>query len=288
VIRSLLIAGALVTVAAAATPALAQQGIGGSPPRFGENAPRNYESPQRFALEIKFGPYSPNIDQSPHLGEIGGHPFDDVFPHAPGKTRPPGRLLTQVEFDYQFLHKSWGSLGVGHTIGYYRRTSHAFQYKDALNTPPDPCYPVETCQRSGDGTSFNMVPVSLLLVYRFDYLARRWKIPFVPYVKGGLGYYMWWIENGGGFLSFAHYNDPKSMRKETAYGGTWGYVLNPGGAFLLDVIDPSAAKTIDAELGINHTYLFCEFHYADISGFGANDKMNLSDMTLNAGISFEF
>ena len=23
---------------------------------------------------------------------------------------------------------------------------------------------------------------------------------------------------------------------------------------------------MDAELGINHTYLFCEFHYADITG----------------------
>jgi hypothetical protein len=65
-------------------------------------------------------------------------------------------------------------------------------------------------------------------------------------------------------------------------------VLNPGGAFLLDVIDPSAAKTVDAELGINHTYLFCELHYADIRGFGASNKMNLSDLTLNAGLSFEF
>jgi len=284
VIRSLLTAAATLTavLAAGAQPALAKEGIGGTPPTFAENAPRNYESPQRFAFELKFGPYSPNIDASPHLGGLNGKPFADLFPPDKG-SRPPGRLLTQVEFDYQFLHRWWGNLGVGHTIGYYRRNTHALKY-----VSPDPPVSCTTdCEGSGDITSLNVVPVSLLFVYRFDYFAQRWKIPFIPYFKGGIAYYMWWIENGGGFFSFAHYADG-SGKDETAFGGTWGYVLNPGGAFLLDVIDPGAARTIDAELGINHTFLFCEFHYADISGFGANNKMNLSDMTLNAGIGFEF
>ena len=103
-----------------------------------------------------------------------------------------------------------------------------------------------------------------MAVYRFDYLAQHWKIPFVPYFKIGLAYYVWWIENGGGFLSIAQYTPPGATSSQGGWGGTFGWVMNPGGAFLLDVLDPSAAKTIDAELGINHTYLFCEFHYADI------------------------
>ncbi|HEX9101821.1 MAG TPA: hypothetical protein VF997_06440, partial [Polyangia bacterium] len=60
--------------------------IGGNPPpAFGENASRHYESPQRFAVELKFGPYSPNIDASQG---VHGTPFADLFPPANGKTRP--------------------------------------------------------------------------------------------------------------------------------------------------------------------------------------------------------
>jgi hypothetical protein len=272
-----------------AARASAQEGIGGNPPGFGENPQRHYESPQRFAVELKFGPYSPNIDASQGLH---GTPFADLFPPDAGKTRPPGKLLTQVEFDYQFLRRSWGNFAIGNTAGYYRRTTHSFAYvtDPTTGSPTTACTSgaAGNCVRSGDTTALNIVPLSIMAVYRFDYLARRWKIPFVPYVKVGLAYYIWWIENGGGFLSIAQFTPPGSTSSQGGWGGTFGWVANPGGAFLLDVLDPSAAKTIDAELGINHTYLFCEFHYADISGFGAAGKMNLSDTTLNAGISFEF
>lgn len=282
------VAAALCVVAARAH---AEDAIGGYPPRFGENAPRNYESSQRFAVEIKFGPYSPNIDASPGLH--GNHPFADLFPPNAGKTRPPGRLLTQVEFDYQFLRKPWGNLGIGNTAGYYRRTTHSFAYNSDPTTgnPTQACTvgsDTNACMRSGDTTALNIVPLSIMAVYRFDYLARRFKVPFVPYFKIGLAYYVWWIENGGGFLSISQYTPAGSTSSQGGWGGTLGWVMNPGGAFLLDVLDPTAAKVIDAELGINHTYLFCEFHYADISGFGAANKLNLSDTTLNAGLAFEF
>jgi hypothetical protein len=279
-------------IACAAAHAAAEEPIGGMPaPSFGENAPRNYQSSQHFAAEIKFGPYSPNIDKSNGLAP-GRTPFADLFPADTGKTRPPGRLLTQIEFDYQFFRRWYGNFGIGHTIGYYRRTTHSFAYNNAADgSPSQPCDnkdPNNQCIRSGDSTALNIVPLSIMGVYRFDYLAQRWKIPFVPYFKIGLAYYVWWIENGGGFLSIAQYTPPGSTSSQGGWGGTFGWVMNPGGAFLLDVLDPSAARTVDAELGINHTYLFCEFHYADITGFGAANKMNLSDLSLNAGLAFEF
>ena len=55
------------------------------PPRFGENPPRSYESSQRFAVELKFGPYSPNIDASPGLN---GSTFADLFPPDNGTDAP--------------------------------------------------------------------------------------------------------------------------------------------------------------------------------------------------------
>ena len=47
-------------------------------------------------------------------------------------------------------------------------------------------------------------------------------------------------------------------------------------------------QAVDDEIGLNHSYLFCELHYAMVDGFGAKDKMNLSDLTFNAGLMFEF
>jgi hypothetical protein len=283
-----LVAFALGTVAA--PRAHADEGFG-IPAPFGENPSRDYRSSQWFNFELKFGPYSPNIDASQGLN--GRTPFADLFPPDPGKTRPPGKLLTQLEFDFQFWHRWYGNFGIGHSIGYYRRTSHAFAYNtdQATGNMMVPCNnadPNNQCVRAGDETALNIVPLTILGVYRFDYLAERWKIPFVPYFKLGLAYYIWWINDGNGFFSLAQFTPPGSTQSQSGWGGTWGWVMNPGGAFLLDVLDPSAARTIDAELGINHSYLFCELNYANITGFGAPGKMNLSDLTLNAGISFEF
>ena len=54
------------------------------------------------------------------------------------------------------------------------------------------------------------------------------------------------------------------------------------------VIGGGRPAYVIAEIGINHTYLFCELHYADVDGFRAQNRMNLSDLTFNAGIAFEF
>ncbi len=236
------------------------------------------------------GSYSPNIDSSPGLH--GAHPFSDLF-NPQGKTgRPPGRLLTSIEFDVQFLHKI-GSLGIGTSIGYYRRTTHSFEYPGGGEPMVAPsgsfqyCM-VPNCVRSGDQTALNIIPLEAMLVYRFDYLMLRYRVPFVPYMKLGLAYYIWIIENGGGAGSFSTWISPDGKSKDRGYGGTFGWVLNPGLAFQLDVLDPTAARVMDAELGINHAYLFAELHYADISGFGAANKMVLSDTTWNVGLSFEF
>jgi hypothetical protein len=290
--RTRFVVAALACVCVCTGIAMADEGSGDAPPAFGENAPHNYESPQRFNLEIKFGPYSPNIDASPGLT---GTPFADLFPPDKGKTRPPGRLLTSVEFDYEFLHRRWGTLAVGHTAGYYRRTTASLQYATVNGNDMVSCTFGSTtapCMLStGDTTALNILPLSIEAVYRFDYFAQRYHIPFVPYFKIGLAYYIWWIENGGGAFSIAHFDYTGSDGKthsDSGFGGTLGWVMHPGGAFLLDVIDLAAARVMDAELGINHTYLFCEFSYAAINGFGAAGKMNLSDTTLNAGLAFQF
>ena len=269
---------ALAALLAFSTVARAETGSS-SQPKFGENPSKSYMSSQWFAFELKFSPYSPMIDSSDGLT---GKPFQELFTPQSSQHRPDSRLLTQVEFDFQFLHKH-GSLGIGVTAGFARRTSHSYDYADAAGAVP--CT-VGSCTRSGDQTALNVMPFSGLLVYRWDWLALRHHVPLVPYFKVGIAYYVWWIENGSG--STTSFTDPNTGHKDNGYGGTWGFVLNPGLSFLLDVIDPSAAKTMDAELGINHTYLFVELHYADVSGLGQKGRLNLSDTTFNTGLAFEF
>jgi hypothetical protein len=270
--------------------ARADEPYGGGAPTFGENPAKDYQSSQYFAFELKFGPYSPNIDSSAGLK---GTPFSDLFNPQGTTGRPPGHLLTTLELDAQ-LFKRFGTLAIGTAVGYYRRTTHSFVYPPSATGMPQvlngmvvDCA-VPNCVRSGDETALNILPLELLLVYRFDVLALRYKVPLVPYFKIGLAYYIWWIENGGGFLSISEFTDPATGKKSSGYGGTFGWVLKPGISLLLDVLDPPAARTIDAELGINHTYVFAELNYLNIDGFGSSDKLTLSDLTWNVGLAFEF
>ena len=250
-------------------------------PRFGENPRRDYQSSQHFAFELKFGPYSPNIDASPGLN--GKTPFADLFPPDTGKTRPPGSLLTQVEFDYQFLHKWYGNFAIGNSVGYYRRTTHSFAYNadpatGSLNAPCSrPTTTNNLCVRSGDQTALNIVPLSIMarLPLRLPGAALQDPVRAVRQARPRL-LRLVDRERRRLRLDRAVHAARRARQSQGGWGGTLGWVVNPGGAFLLDVLDPSAAREIDAELGINHTYLFCEFHYADISGFGAANKMNLS------------
>ena len=257
-----------------------------------DDTPISYESPQQFALEIKFGLYSPNIDSTTGLK---GTPFSDLFVSQYGTNvhqRPPGQLLTSLEFDWQFWH-AFGSLGVAASVGIQRRNSHAFQYAGIAG---DVSCTVPNCSRSSDTTTLSVMPISLELVYRFDVLALRWHIPLVPYIKAGIGYFLWWIENGSGAVSQMVDLKTKAVTNtgtcgfggDCGIGGSFGIVLHPGVALLLDALDPSAARTMDNELGINHTYLFFELNYAWVNGFNSSTKLNLSDTAWNTGLAFEF
>ena len=248
-----------------------------------------YRSPQRFAFEVKFGPYLPDVDETKGLT---GHPFEETFGtlkpldngNFKGFSRPRSALLTTVEFDWQIWHR-FGSLGFGVSAGIMRRTGAGWN----TNANGSPCQFVidtrQVCTRSGDRTAFSVLPLTLELVYRFDVLAKRWRVPLVPYLKGGIGYYVWWAESANGLVS---------SQGSRGLGGVFGLVAHPGLAFLLDIIDPAASQVIDSELGINHVYLFAELNYGWVNGFGTGTprllagNINLSDLTWNAGISFEF
>ena len=62
----------------------------------------------------------------------------------------------------------------------------------------------------------------------------------------------------------------------------------PGLAIDLSAIDWRAARSIDQEIGLNRVTAFVEFNGSFINGFGAANKLDLSDTSLSAGLGFEF
>lgn len=271
------------------------------------------ESPQHFAVEVKFGPYVPHLDDAQWLN--GRTPFSDHFgdPADEKGALPHRGLLSKVEFDYQFWNK-FGSFGIGLESGYYGIEAPSFTVLSGTkmvngssvtvrqscqvtagdgnsrmySVPGRPNLPYDSCV-SGDTDKFNVVPIAVMLIYRFDVLSKRYRIPIIPYMKVGFAYYIWWFGNSN---SFASQYDVTTASGETetrsAAGGTMGVVLHPGLALDLSALDPRAARAIDQEIGLNRVAAFVELDAALVNGFNQGRALNLSDTTVSAGLSFEF
>ena len=216
-----------------------------------------FRSPQRFAFELRFGPYRPDVDS-----EFGGHrtPYKDYF----GDSR---KLMTQIELDYEFFH-GFGSLGAGVGVGFFTVSGQA-PAGDG------------TGALTGDSSTFKVFPLSLSAVYRFDVLSEKRKIPIVPYGKIGLDYAYWQITNGNGDIA-------SDGTGGTGRGGTTGWHAAGGVALVLDALDPDAARDFDADLGVNHTALVFEYRYANISGLGSANRLHVGDTSWSLGIMLEF
>jgi hypothetical protein len=245
-----LLTGALAValLAVAGRPARAQ-------PMLAEEASR-LRTPQHFALEMRFGPYRPDVDS-----EFAGRaPYREFFGDG-------NKLMMQLELDYQIFQK-FGSAGIGFGIGYFAVTGKAFDGRGSGT-------------RTADDSTLKIFPLSLSAVYRFDVLYEQRGIPLVPYAKLGLDYAIWQVTDGNGEIA----TDGVGGR---ARGGTLGWHGAVGVSLILDFIDPDAAKVFDSEMGVNHTHLFFELNHYDISGLGQSNRMHLGDNTWTMGLMFEF
>jgi len=237
-------------------------------------------SPREYAIEARFGLYTPNIDSE----------FSKTTPHADvfGSKRRP---MWQIEFDWEFLQE-FGTLSLGGVIGYYKENAQACQLtglkpdgtcpvvKDPVTGEIDP-----SSGRSGDNTGLRLIPLAVLLVYRMDEAANHWHIPLVPYAKIGLNYTIWTITNGNGDVALFDDNNGHSSKGQ---GGTMGWQAAVGLSLRLDFIDPGAARGFDADSGVNHTYAFFELAHVDGSGLYRKDVLRVGDNTWFAGLMFEF
>jgi hypothetical protein len=217
------------------------------------------ESPRYGSFELGAGMYRPSIDAQAGLGSP--LPYEQIF--GSGRRWMLRVGVSRAIFTYP------GSLEVGFRTGFFRASGNSLQV--------DPATGAITAAKSGDTTTFNVVPTSVTLTYRFDLLADRYGIPFAPYGRAALERYNWWVTGGSGGTS--------------KIGATNGYSFTGGVAFLLDILDSGLSRELDADTGINHTYLFADATKSWVKDFGSSTSWDLSDtkrVSFAFGILFVF
>lgn len=187
--------------------------------------------------------------------ELRGGPYspnsDPVAMLYPDDSGP----MLAVEFDVMFLRIPYvGRVGVGMGLGWARLTDKAL---DAT-----------TMMRTDEEIVLTVIDIPVMGVLRIDALSRELDIPLLLTGKLGVDFVLWDEDKG-----------------ETQSGSGLGIGLRWGvnAALELDFFDRAAARSLDEEWGINHTYLFFEYW-----GSTAEDDFALGDQTWSIGLGFLF
>jgi hypothetical protein len=215
------------------------------------------ESPVHGSVELQLGSYRPDIDGEFSATNRPG-PYEDAF----GGKRP---LMWHLLLS-KALWRGAGTFEAGVGVGFFRQSGRGIFAAGA-----------QLGQPSGDKTTFNIVPTSLALTWRFDLLLDRWNVPIVPFARASLERYNWWVTDGTG-------STVKS-------GATNGYSYGGGLGLALDFFDPMLGRELDSETGVNHAMLVLELKKTAVDDFGSGSSWNLSDtnaMTLSFGLGFVF
>jgi len=207
-------------------------------------------SPRGWNLELRFGPYRPDVDSEFADRGQDARPFEQLFSSS-------RRLMMQLELDRQLSHRA-GTWSVGLGAGYYRASAAALSG--------------DLKARSGDETALRLIPLSAALVYRADGLRQRWGSPVVPYAKLGLDCTLW------------HASDTSQANVD---GRTFGWHTAAGVAIDLSPLDPEAARAMDRESGVNQTAVFLEVARYSLDGFGSGAALHVGDTTWFAGLMLE-
>lgn len=207
------------------------------------------ESPRWGSLTLRAQTYRPDIDSE---FTDGSTPYKDIFGSGRGWT-------FRADFGRSLWDK-YGTLEVAIGSGFFSDSGKAVL---AGTTTP-----------TGETASFRIIPVTLSLGYRFDWLARRYDIPFMIYGKASLERYNWWATG-----------IPSGTAQK---GATNGYSFTGGVGFLLDFLDPGAGREMDRDIGVNDTWIVFDVTKSVVDDFGSKKSWILSDASLSLGMGLMF
>lgn len=260
----------------AASPANAQSAYWDNPIEAETRSLVDMPSDVKWHVGVRVGPYTPQIDAEPGLmkNSDGEGPYRAMFGGY--------RIMPVLDID-RVLWSGVGQLGIGVSVGYLGKQAKAYAETGDPNDPDatDPQNP-DRQRAAGDVTTFRLIPLELTALYRFSYLDDEFGIPLVPYVRGGLGYYVWWSTAPSGSFSAAPMDANNKAR-----GASAGLVGSIGLQIRAERIDADAARSM-VESGILHAGFYGEFSVGWVNGFGDATKLNVGDKTWFAGVDFEF
>ncbi|MGB8931933.1 MAG: MXAN_2562 family outer membrane beta-barrel protein, partial [Anaeromyxobacteraceae bacterium] len=208
------------------------------------------ETPKWGTFELRLASYRPDIDS-----EFGGArtPYADVFGTKRG-------VFPKVLVSYTLLDR-FVQVDAGVGTGWFRAKGKAL-FADGSRSP--------------DNTTFSIIPATLALTVRVDGVAHRWPIPLDVYGRAALERYNWLVTGSAGGLA--------------EKGATNGWSIAGGVGLLLNFIDPVLGRELDADSGVNETWLYFEVEKSRVDDFGSETSWNLSDekLTLAGGLRMVF
>ncbi len=212
-------------------------------------------SPRRMMFEFKLGPYLPLVDRG--FPDKAG-PYYLIFNNE-------SMLLGEASLEYQFF-QDFGTVSGGLGAGY------AEKFAPALD---------DTGAQLSQKTGLKLMPFKAFLAYRFDWLANTYSVPLVPYAKAGIAAMYWQSVNAGGV---------ELNKGDRGSGIKYGYFGTLGLALQIDFLDQRLARDFDADLGVNHSYLFAEYSLQEINDFHtqAATDLDFSSRHWMFGLALEF
>ncbi|HEX4351486.1 MAG TPA: MXAN_2562 family outer membrane beta-barrel protein [Polyangiales bacterium] len=235
----LFIAVAVITASGASSRAHAQ-GITDTDPML-IPADGKKESIERFILEVRGGTSSPDVTRDTRYGTFFR---GDSGPNLGAEL--DGVVWRQPQLFY---------LTLGASIGTISFSGHALAVNSDVSV--------------SEKTTLSLVPITGVVGFRFDGLARRFHIPLVLTARGGWEWMHWSTGTGA---------------RDDAAGWSVGPVISAQAALDLDSFEPGGARNLDEEWGINHTFVFAEiYRFIPVA-----KSLALGDTSWLAGLGFIF
>ena len=212
-------------------------------------------NPEHFALELRFGPYWPEVDEE--FGASPG-PYEQTF-------GTDARFYFGLELDWlPFRIPYVGAIGPSFGWGYTRSAGEGVL--------------VRTGEPAGE-TSLIILPMHVSGVLRADYMLREWGVPVVPYLKAGLGMGLWTASGS---------DDVSEVDGDKGRGTSFGLHFAVGGALSVTALDPEAKASIQADTPVLNAFLFGEWMYLNLDGIGSHPQMHVGTSTVVVGIGIEW
>ncbi len=240
-------------------------------------------------VELLLKPYQPKISKNAAK--------QDFYNLMYGESEP---IMTTFA-THHYLWDGFGLLGLGVSVGYWKTTGNTRICQDA-NENTIPCYgqPGDTDEtraaqtalvaastEGNSSTQLMVVPVSLEVVYRIDYLNREWDIPLDAYAQFGLDYHLWWATTEGSIAETTSTNDDGTTETTKGKGATPGMNASVGLMLDLSFLEPVTASR-GRNNGIAASYLFFEWNWSQGDGFSQPNRLDMSSSGWSLGLGMDF